>query len=838
MSKIKLFNRSTNKAESVDHDKVDELISTGSYEFVPGSRINVLSPDGQAGTIDATEAVDAIGSGFKFDTAKMQAERKLMEEYDDKNVQAGLAGIARGVTLGASDVALRGLGVSADHLRRLDEANPSLSLAGEVAGTIGGVLATGGGSAAASGAAAAGKTALGAAAKATTKAGMAAERAMAASLKHAGIDASKSLAQKIVANSAPTVARGAVEGSLIGAGDVISEHALGRADLNAENLMAAGGIGAVIGGSGNLLFKGLEVAVPKALKATKGAGEYVHKRYLAPERIATDILELTEAKVAKLGREGITPFEYTNLMERKLIPPKGKDFVTHFDDVLAADSDRLAQVYKQADDVVGNTVTADQLFDRKKYVDRIQKIIDDSSSLSESSAVRDIRRLKKDIEEGNFLPKRAEMRMDMDGIEKRVLVADESVGPFQSVKRVLDKLDDLSKHDKLAAPTKTQELAQSLRKDLRDDINNALDAIVKERGDLDPALKGVFDTIREQNRDMYVMLKLRPFVERKDAKEVTDKFFNFRTALNTFMGGAAFGVEGALGAIALKVANMDGVQLAKFRLLSKIEDKAVSVQTRMQNAVDRFTKAGRQIPKLDLAAKKAITDISYDPEPKKRESETKEQAFKRVSEELSRLESIEAKTELLSKRMETLNQVAPETAAELAAKVTNGIEFLREKLPVDPKEGLYYNPAFSKWKPSKLQLAKFERYASAVEDPMSVIESFGKGVVDREGIETLQVVYPELYSQLQTSVIDRITSMKEPLSYQKRLELKSVLGINLDPALQSDKINMLQNTFVAQEMAKQQQPQGQIAPNAPRGKLSVNNLATETEAHVTTSELA
>ncbi len=824
MAKTKLFNTATNRAETVDHDKVDELIASGNYQFSPGSRVNVVTPDGEVGTISASDAADAFASGYKFDTSKMKVERKVMREYGDRNIEAGLAGVARGLSLGLSDPLLVQSGITtSDNLRMLEEANPTISGVGELAGNVAGTFASG---------------PLGLAGQGVSQAGKASAKALASGLKSAGIDASKSLAQKIVASTAPAVAAGAVEGSLIGMGDMVSEHALGRTELTAENVLASAGLGGVIGGSAGLLFKGLEASVPKVLEASKGAAKYIKNRVGSPERAAFDILRAPEAKVAKLAREGVdAPAATGEVMFTANNSQKTKvPFNQQWEDDSTQLANTLQGAYQHADEFAGDAVKIEDIFDRSKYVAKIQKVIDDSSSLSESSSVRDVRRLMKDIQNDGFLPKKPVQIIDEAGISKRVLVPDESVGPFQTTKRVLDKLDEIAKHDKLAEPTKQQSLAQDLRKELREDINLSLERLSRERADIPSEIKTIFQDIRKLNKQAYTRIKLQPFIERRDATEFTDKFLNFSTAWRTAAGGALFGPEGAFAAIAMKLSSMDGVQLAKLRMLSKMEEKSVNVTKKLNNAVDKMIKTtSSPAPKLQMALTKNLTDVSYDINKQKRSDETKEQALKRITDELTRLESFEAKAELIEKRLETLNQVAPETAGELSAKITNGIEFLRSKLPFDPKEGQYMNPAFRNWKPSRLEMSKFERYVTAVEDPMSVVERFGSGIVDREGIETLQAVYPEIYTELQGAVVNKVAELKEPLSYRKRLELKAVLGLTLDPTLDAESISRLQGTFMTQAGPEQAQS-GQIAPNVPKGRLEVNNLATDTQ-EIATSEL-
>ena len=86
---------------------------------------------------------------------------------------------------------------------------------------------------------------------------------------------SKTFAKEVLRKGIAKGAGSAVEGSLYGVGHLISEEALGRAEFNAENLMAYGGKGALWGGlvGGGLggLGKTVSIVVPK-MKGNKVVG--------------------------------------------------------------------------------------------------------------------------------------------------------------------------------------------------------------------------------------------------------------------------------------------------------------------------------------------------------------------------------------------------------------------------------------------------------------------------------------------------------------------------------------------------------------------------------------
>lgn len=136
-------------------------------------------------------------------------ERKEAEEYQS-GVKAALAfgaGAARGVTFGLSDVLLRGVGLN-EEARKLEKYLPAASIAGEVAGGIGGAF-LGPGALVARGATAATKG--------------------------------------ITSGLGRAAAREALEAGIYGVGQTISDQALGTPDSVAESLVANVGLGAILG---------------------------------------------------------------------------------------------------------------------------------------------------------------------------------------------------------------------------------------------------------------------------------------------------------------------------------------------------------------------------------------------------------------------------------------------------------------------------------------------------------------------------------------------------------------------------------------------------------------
>ncbi len=288
-------------------------------EFIPG-HVPVVDPEGKLGSVPAAEYETAKASGYRI-----QNEAEANRFYDklkfgNSPTKAALAGAARGVTLGLSDVALRSTGlVKGSTLTGLKEQNEGASTAGEVAGTVGSLLIPG--EQEVSGPALAAK--LG--------------KAVTGGLARVGAGLGERIAVK--------AASGAAEGLLYGAGSAVSEAALGDAPLNAEKFIATTGLGGLLGGAGGgvgeLIGAGVKAATAKAA-GVDGLREWAEK---TGDKFTLKALGGTKPALAKLSNEERAAIA-EHLRSNGLISPLG-DASTNFGAVKEAASQRAQGIGRE-----------------------------------------------------------------------------------------------------------------------------------------------------------------------------------------------------------------------------------------------------------------------------------------------------------------------------------------------------------------------------------------------------------------------------------------------------------------------------------------------------------
>lgn len=237
------------------------------------SRVQVVDPYGNLGSMDEKDAKDALQNGFRLPTPDELNSFQEKQQFGDglgNQVKAGLAGAARSATFGLSDAAMTGSGlVDPKTLEGLKNQHPVTSTVGEIGGIAGmllgapeaiagKVLGEGGAEA----------VSLMNPVKAVAKAGQVtteaatplAERAVSTLVN----PSNHPIVSKILSQAGAHGLGSAVEGAAYGLGQSVSEASLGDPDMNAEKVLSnvgysallAGGMGGVFG-AGKGAFDGV-----------------------------------------------------------------------------------------------------------------------------------------------------------------------------------------------------------------------------------------------------------------------------------------------------------------------------------------------------------------------------------------------------------------------------------------------------------------------------------------------------------------------------------------------------------------------------------------------------
>ena len=147
---------------------------------------------------------------------------------------------------------------------------------------------------------------------------------------------------------------------------------------------------------------------------------------------------------------------------------------------------------------------------------------------------------------------------------------------------------------------------------------------------------------------------------------------------------------------------------------------------------------------------------------------------------------------------------APDSINSFSASVGTAVSFLASKVPEEVKASPLDAPSV----PSNDKIEKFNRYAEVVDNPISVLAKVKSGNLLPQDIETLTVVYPQLYSQMQQSVYGKLIDFTSKhdvseIPYKTKLGLSMFLGQNLDSTMSPQGIINNQQVLAVSQAQKE-----------------------------------
>jgi len=255
----------------------------------------------QTGTVDASQLQGALANDWRVIGDQEAAQIKLDREESSAaaQIQGGAEALARGATVGLSDVAIAGLGGDAERLAaRKKHLGAGADLL-EVGGAIAPAFLTGGASA---GAQTAGR--LGMAARTAARLSPAGALELGASALGRG--AAARFGGGALARVGGMATAGAVEGAASGLGAHISEATLGDQDIVSERALMRMAEGFVVGGASGVLLPGMVEGARRGAKIPVQATRKILSRAadVAPDSLPDFMVKAMAGGSAK-SEEGI-----------------------------------------------------------------------------------------------------------------------------------------------------------------------------------------------------------------------------------------------------------------------------------------------------------------------------------------------------------------------------------------------------------------------------------------------------------------------------------------------------------------------------------------------------
>lgn len=877
--KPQIYDVKTGSPADVPEEQIPQAILSGKFAFPKGARIPIIHPEtGEPGTIPSDHAADAFKSGVNYDPSTNQIERIKTEENSGfvKGAEAFGAGAARGATLGLSDVAMPALGISSkDQLADLQKYRPGWSGAGELAGAVGSIAA----------APEIGPVGL------ISKAGKAATEASEVAglnLAGRGLEATglggNPLAAKVLstANQVGAHAIGsAVEGSLYsGIGNSISEAALGDPDLNGQKVLSNFGYGALFGGALGGALKGAEIAVPEALTAAKEGivslkntliGSGVDDAGLVGKVLPENLSEALANRATNLGKDQL----------KELVENTSKDLSTVHNNIQTTLRKLNDEIRPQETDALINTADPQKVIGARQEIinslNQAVKTMRDEPELYSGGAARKIElyrdglvnKLGKDMDDPAAIFSRLkDLKQELNSkvFGKIPTSAEEaSIKLMQNVSaKINSTLKDpdifghagaslaahdemLSKYYKFVPPgSKATDFTKAFMKKTIRGGNKAswefdptkVERVLKTGGTITGEAKmnllnEYYKTLQQLPEHLENTYASVPN-ERFDPKQLSNILENSKASANeaqekyqkTLGNKGGRGILGEHYALAMSLthpvlgAAVEAYNIARNPL--SFSNKLAALERITNNVSNKIGRGAAAIfnPSIKTAGKYAgiLGGMT---------SERHTGLSDKISEYQSNPEKL---MNHLAENTDDLHKFAPDTSTGVQSAAARATQFLASKLP--PKSS---NPFSEKYEPSAFELAKFDRYHSIIEKPISALSQVRDNTLNPETVETLSIVYPKLYDEMKQAVqmqAAKAIQNKQKLSFQTKQSISQFLQSPIDESLMPGSIAVNQMTFQNapqpnQVGGKQKQNSAQVAKMDISDKYSLSQRNEE-----------
>lgn len=797
------------------------------------SRVNVLNPQGDIVSLPSEDVSSAYEAGYQPLTQDKINEVQSEQTYGGTSGEliSGALGAASGATLGLSNVALTKSGLlSKEALKGFEETNPRSYITGEVGSAF---IPLPGGVASAVGKI--GKNVTGA-----IKAAKVAEEATAAA-KVLGA----------VGDIGAHALGSAVEGAIYsGVGNTLNEYALGDPELNGQKILSHIGHGAALGGALGGSMRAAAIGIPASLKAAKdgivkvrdhliGTGEndagLVGKalgdenkisQALANRTInldkdeAVELIQQTTSKLNDVNKNVQTTIKELN---QDLRPKETEALINtaHGPRVDGAVQSTMSQINETIKLMRSEPELYSPAAARRLELIRdglVRDVTDEATTLDKFNKLRDAKKQLQDIvfskvpsaQETESIGLLNKLRGGINDTLKNPEVFgfagsslashDEALSKFYKFIPPSGKMTEFQKNfmrrvgqgpnSKWEFDQKKVETAFKQGNTLRGQEKMALlDEFWNTLRNMPDHLENTVANVPNSAYDKGRLSKILANAE-DDVISSHEKYVNAignqknKLGMGELIPAAIATSHPIIGAAmsAYNIATKPVETLNKLAEIERLVGKSTQAINKGAKAV--FESGSKFMPKTYGAVGRGAMILDADSHDKKRE------------EIMNMASDPDYAIDKLNKATEHLQDAAPGVASSVQQSMIRANQFLASKLPAHDE-----NPFSTKYTPSKTDVAQFNRYLDLVEKPLSAFDQVRNNTITPETTETLQAVYPALFTQMKTSLLKSATdkiSRKQTIPFQTKQSISMFLGQPLVEALMPQSVMSYQQAYVPQ----------------------------------------
>lgn len=206
-----------------------------------------------------------------------------------------------------------------------------------------------------------------------------------------------------------------------------------------------------------------------------------------------------------------------------------------------------------------------------------------------------------------------------------------------------------------------------------------------------------------------------------------------------------------------------------------------------------------------------------------------------VTKDIEVVREMAAKPEAISVRIKRmvgdLSQHAPKTAAGVNMVAMRAMTYLAAEAPT-PSVGVTLGSSIGKPRYSDQQVAEWQTKRDAVMNPAGVVDQLRAGRLNREGIRTVEAVYPKLFAEMQSMARQHIEDLAakgllDKMPMERQAAIATLLKVPPNGTWQPDFMLLMQG---AKAMPAQQQGPAAGPAQVAKRPIKMNTALYETEA--------
>jgi hypothetical protein len=166
----------------------------------------------------------------------------------------------------------------------------------------------------------------------------------------------------------------------------------------------------------------------------------------------------------------------------------------------------------------------------------------------------------------------------------------------------------------------------------------------------------------------------------------------------------------------------------------------------------------------------------------------------------------------------------PDVGVAASRKLLDLYQYLHANIPKPTQaSSATLTPLASKERVAPSVMQTYLSRVRGVTQPRAVIEDLGNGILDREALNAFKETYPRAFDQLRETATKIVASSEKPLTTQQTVFLSMTFGFVGNQSLEPQKLEQIQQTFVAMQQSGQTQQSDR--PKAPQHQLDAQAIS-------------